>query len=55
MTKLLIKKCISLLVIAVAVLFSIQTVMDAEPAAAANISIIIDGQTVPSDVSTPHP
>lgn len=51
MTKLLIKKCISLLVIAVAVLFSIQTVMDAEPAAAANISIIIDGQTVPSDVS----
>lgn len=51
MTKLLIKKCISLLVIAVAVLFSIQTVMDAEPAAAANISIIIDGQTVSSDVS----
>ena len=51
MTKLLIKKCISLLVIAVAVLFSIQTVMDAESAAAANISIIIDGQTVPSDVS----
>lgn len=51
MTKLLIKKCISLLVIAVAVLFSVQTVMDAEPAAAANVSIIIDGQTVPSDVS----
>lgn len=51
MTKFSFKKFIALLVLAAVVSLSAQAVVDVEPAAAADVAIIIDGQTVPSDVS----
>ncbi len=51
MTKKTLKKCIALLVLVAVSFLSVQAVGDAEPAAAADVAIIIDGQNVPSDVS----
>lgn len=51
MTKKTFKKYIALLVLVAVSFLSVQAVEDAEPAAAADVAIIIDGQNVPSDVS----
>ena len=51
MTKKTFKKYIALLVLVAVSFLSVQAVGDAEPAAAADVAIIIDGQNVPSDVS----
>lgn len=51
MTKSFFKKFISSMTLAAFVAVSAQSVVDVQPAEAAGVSIIVDGQTVPSDVS----